>query len=177
VILGLSDMETLSITERYGDPASFAYYGQHYQSLTAAKCALCGRDIRNVYTLRPPRGRSVPIGECCFSVFEEVNHETYTRLLAAQVLLDAYEEGTDNDIKVFNARGDKDFQLREWRKLRRQVLSRVRKYRKDSGSDWLPKQLHDLRAEANKKPGKTIRWFESHIPILREGLTAENPPL
>ena len=170
-------METLSITERYGDPASFAYYGQHYQSLTAAKCALCGRDIRNVYTLRPPRGRSVPIGECCFIVFKKVNHSTYTRLLAAQVLIDAYEEGTESDIKVFNARGDKDYRLREWRKLRRQVLARVRKHRKDTGSDWIPKTLHDLRVEANRKPGKTSRWFDTHLPILRDMLTAENSSL
>jgi len=168
-------METLSITERYGDPASFAYYGQHYQSLTAAKCALCGRDIRNVYTLRPPRGRSVPIGECCFWLFQKWNPGVYTRLLAAQVLLGAVEEGIRNDTKVRTTLGDVDYRLREWRKLKRKALTAVREHRRTSGGDWLPKPLYDLKAEATKAPGKTTRWFDSHIPVLRGML--KNPPL
>lgn len=175
--LAMSALSRLEITERFGDPASFAYYGQHYHSLTVAKCALCGRDIRNVYTLRPPQGRSVPTGECCFRVFEELNPDVHIRLLAAQILLAAYNEGVEDDTKVFNKRGDKDFRLREWRRLKRQVMTRIRQHRKDTGSDWLPKPLYDLKVAASKKPGKTSRWFDLHIPVLRDKLAVENLPL
>jgi|ERR1700739_257544 len=168
----------LEITERFGDPASFAYFGQYYHSLTPAKCALCGRDIRNVYTLRPPRGRSVRSGECCFAVFKKYNTEVYTRLLAARIMLDSSDEGLKNDTKVFNIKGDLDYRVREWRRLRRQVLTRVREYRKaNNGSDWLPKTLHELKAEVERRPGKTIVWFDRHIPILRDKIATEIPSL
>lgn len=162
-------------TERFGDPANFSFRGQFYHSVTAAKCALCGRDIRNVYTLLNPQGRSVPSGECCFRVFQKWSPDVYTRLLAAQILLDATEDGMEKDVKTYNAIGDVDYRLREWRKLKRQAMTRIREHQKATGSDWLPKPLYDLKTEAEKAPGKTIRWFESHIPALSNLL--KNPSL
>lgn len=161
-------------TERFGDPANFAFRGQFYHSVTLAKCALCGREIRNVYTLCPPRGRSVPSGECCFGLFQKWNPEVYTRLLAAQILLDAVEDGIRSDTKVRTTIGDVDYRLREWRKLKRRALAAVREHRKATGGDWLPKPLYDLKAEAEKAPGKTTRWFDSHIPLLR-GMLEKSP--
>ena len=157
-------------TERFGDPANFAFRGQFYHSVTLAKCALCGREIRNVYTLCPPQGRSVPSGECCFGFFQRWNPKVYTRLLASQVLLDAVEDGIRSDTKVNTAKGDVDYRLREWRRLKRRALAAVRGHKKTTGSDWLPKPLYDLMTEAGRAPGKTTRWFDSHIPLLREML-------
>jgi hypothetical protein len=157
------------VTERYGDPANFAFRGQFYESSTPANCALCGRDIRNVYTLRTPQGRSVPSGECCFPYFKKRNPEVYTRLIAAQTLLGAHLEGVVGDIKTYNASEDVSHRLREWRKLKRQALMVIRGYQKTMG-DWLPKPLYELRVEAEKKPGVSTRWFDSHIPTLRNKL-------
>jgi hypothetical protein len=166
------------ITERFGDPASFAYYGQYYHSVTPAECALCGRGIRNVYTLRTTQGRSVRTGECCFTVFKKLNAGVYTRLLAAQLLLDATDEGVKIDTKTYNTKGDLSYLQREWRKLKRQALALIRDYSKNPGTDdWLPRELYYLQTEALKKPGKTSRWFNQHIPILRNRLTVKIPSL
>ena len=156
------------ITERFGDPANFEYRGQFYHSTTAAKCALCGRDIRNVYTLQIPQGRSVPSGECCFPLFQKWNLKVYTRLVAAKVLLGAYDDGVRSDVTTYNATGDYAHYLREWRRLKRQVMKAIRDYNKATGTQWLPKPLYDLKAEADKTPGKTLRWFNSHFPVLKE---------
>lgn len=163
-------MSRREITERFGDPASFAFRGQFYHSATVAKCALCGRDIRNVYTLRSPQGRSVSSGECCFEVFQKWNHEVHTRLLAAKTLLAAYDEGIQADVKTCNSMGDLDHRIREWRRLKRQALRRINDHKRVSGTSWLPKPLYDLKDEAEKAPGKTIRWFNSHLPVLKEKL-------
>jgi hypothetical protein len=157
-------------TERFGDPANFAFRGQAYPSSTPAKCALCGRDIRNVYSLCPPQGRSVPSGECCFGLFKKVNPNVYLLLLAARLLLDASGDGEKADIKLYNSLGDVNYRVSEWRKLRRKALEAVREYRKATGGDWLPKPLYDALEEASKRPGKTPRWFDAHIPALREKL-------
>jgi len=163
------------LSERFGDPASFSFRGQFYRSATIAKCALCGREIRNVYTLCPPQGRSVPSGECCFPVFQKWNSEVHTRLVAARTLLGAFDDGVKSDVKVFNAIGDVAYRRREWRKLKRQALKTINDHKKATASDWLPKSLFDLKAEADKVPGKTSRWFNSHLPVLKEKLkvTAE----
>jgi hypothetical protein len=157
-------------TERYGDPANFAFRGQAYPSSTPAKCAVCGHDIRNVYSLCPPQGRSVPSGECCFGIFKTSNPRVYALLQAARLLLTAYEDGEKNDIKTYSTSGDVKYRTSEWRKLRRKVLEAIREYRKLTGSDWLPKPLYDALEEANRCPGKTCRWFDAHIPALREKL-------
>ena len=163
------------VSERFGDPANFEFRGQFYHSSTLTKCALCGRDIRNVYTLRSPQGRSVPSGECCFPIFQKWNPEAYTRLVAAKTLLGAYDDGIRSDVKTYNATGDYDYRLSEWRKLKRQAMRLICEHKKATGTDWLPKPLYDLKAEADKAPGKTTRWFKSHLPILNEKLkvTAE----
>ena len=154
-------------TERFGDPANFIFRAQYYHSTTPMKCALCGRDIRNVYTLRT-QGRSVPSGECCFSLFEEWNPEVYARLMACKFLLNAYEQDTQADIKTYNAVGDVRYRRTEWNRLRRKVHQTIRDYRKATGSGWLPRPLYDVLQESNRKPGKSMRWFESHIPTLKE---------
>ena len=159
------------VSERFGDPASFVFRGQFYHSSTLTKCALCGRDIRNVYTLRSPQGRSVPSGECCFPVFQKWNPEVHTRLLAAKTLLAAYDDGIWSDVKTYNTIGDTGHRLREWRKLKRQAMKHICDHRKATGTGWLPKPLYDLKTEAEKLPGKTTRWFNAHTPILKEKLT------
>lgn len=161
-------------TDRLGDPANFVFRGQFYHSVTPAKCALCGRIIHNVYTMCPSHGRSAPSGECCFNVFKKKNPKVYNRLLAAKTLLDAYDEGIHNDVKTYNAIGDVSLRLREWRKLKKQAMKCICEHKKATGTNWLPKPLYDLKAEAEKNPGKTIRWFDSHLPLLREKLTAKS---
>jgi hypothetical protein len=164
-------------TERFGDPASFVYSGQYYLSTTPTKCALCGRAIRNVYTLRSPKGRSLPSGECCFSYFMKWNNTVYTRLLAGQILLDSYSDTIEQDAKNYSTVGDLKQRQDQWRKMRSTARARIRTHQKATGSDWLPKNLYDLQAEIALRPGKTTRWFDLHIPILRDLLAIKNPSL
>ena len=163
-------MNRREFSERFGDPADFAFRGQCYHSSTLAKCALCGREkIRNVYTLLS-QGRSLPSGECCISLFQKWNPEMHTRLLAAKYLLNAYQKDIELDVKHFNASADVTHRLRQWCKLKQEALQRIRSHKKTTGSDWLPRGLYELKIEATKPPGKTNRWFNSHIPVLKEML-------
>jgi hypothetical protein len=157
--------------ERMAPLNSLSFRGQAYHSSTPALCTLCGKSIGNVYTLCSPQGRTAVLGECCFKIFKKHNPEVYTRLLAAQLLMDAYEEGAEYDVRVYTSLGDVRFRLSEWRKLRRKALQLVREYQRATGGDWLPKPLYEVKLEADRKPGKTVRWFDSHIPLLRSKMS------
>jgi hypothetical protein len=80
--------------------------------------------------------------------------------------LGAVKDGIRSDVKIYNAIGDFEHRLRQWRKAKRQAMRMIRDHREFTGDSWLPKPLFDLKAEAEKAPGKTPRWFDSHLPVL-----------
>lgn len=161
-------------TERYGDPAKFVFKGQYYDAgqHSETNCTVCGHIIRYVYILKNPENRSVPLGSCCFGYFEKWNKDDlFLPLAAASVLVETVAKAIQDDTKLYNAKADVALRLRDWRRIRREALSKIKAYQKVNGS-WLPKPLFDLQAEVKLKPGKSLRWFEFHIPALREKIAA-----
>jgi hypothetical protein len=162
-----------AFTGRFGDPASFGFKGQFYRSITPICCEFSGHRISNVYTVHAMRSHRM--GECCFPLFEKWNPKVYSRLLAAKLLQECVDESFKADVKVFNAKGDVNHRKSEWRKLRKRALKTVSEYQKATQDLWLPKPLFILKAEADKVPGTTPRWFDMHIPVLREKLDVKFP--
>jgi hypothetical protein len=160
-------------TERYGDPNAFVFKGQCYDAgVHLSKCRVCGRRIRDVYVLKTPDGRSVPLGVCCFHFFEN-NKDLHDRLLAAWLWLDTSKVATKRDITYYKGKVAIRERARLYKGLRREALAKIRDYKKNTGKEWLPETLFELQEEVSlrptaKQPTAVLRWYDQHIVSLQQ---------
>jgi len=156
-------------TERRGDPALLTFKGQCYDAHSSnVRCTLCGRAIRLVYILKNPEDRSVPTGSCCFVKFRESSPKLFTQLQAAQIWLQTTIEAERADVRVYQPRLDVQERMAAWRILKHQALVKIRNYRRQTGKEWLPESLFELKVIVEKKPAPsaTARWFTNRIQEL-----------
>lgn len=150
--------------------ASFSFKGQCYDSghQSKAKCTLCGRAIRLVYILKNPQDRSVSSGSCCFPRFRNVNTLLFQQLEAAQIWLNTTLEAERQDIRTYQPLISVKDRTAAWRALKHQALVKIRDYRRQTGKEFLPEPLFDLKIIAEKKPASTAsaRWFDNRIREL-----------
>jgi hypothetical protein len=154
-----------------GDLANFVFKGQCYDSglHSETKCTLCGRSIRLVYILKNPADLSVPTGSCCFVKFQE-NPKLHKQLEAAQIWLQTTINAEQRDVRT----NPPDVRLRmaTWRALKHRALLKIRDYKRQTGKEWLPESLFELKAAAEKMPtaykraGNAVRWYQKQADLL-----------
>lgn len=170
----------VEFTERLGCPSSFLFNGTYYDTGVAAKqhCSVCNRNIRYCFILKRKPESTLPhvkltVGSCCFGYFELVP-KTYQALLDAQGVIQHRAEAIEVETKFYSRRADVKSRMRQWQSIKRQALSRVRKFRKASGKEWLPESLFDLSVTATQEPptykrtGTAIRWYADQTRKLEE---------
>jgi hypothetical protein len=155
-------------TERLGDLADFTFKGQCYDSglSSKVKCTLCTRAIRLVYILKDPQNCSVPTGSCCFHKFREVNPKLLKQLEAAIIWLNTTLEAERTDTRAYKP--EVRDRMAAWWALKHQALLKIRDYRRQTGKEWLPESLFELKVIVEKKPATTAtsRWFDNRIREL-----------
>ena len=149
----------------------FSFRGQYFHTTNAIPCKLCGkRVIHDVFTLHHPDKGSLGVGSCCFPRIKKVQPSIFPQLMAAKTLLEAAKAGLEADVKEFNHKGDMSFHANKWKRLKRRAKSKVKDFAHRSKDGWLPQPLFELKVEADKVPGKTLRWYKNHISILQNML-------
>jgi hypothetical protein len=59
-----------------------------------------------------------------------------------------------------------------WRALKHQALLTIRDYKRQTGKEWLPESLFELKAAAEKmptaykRPHNAVRWYERQAELL-----------
>lgn len=171
---------------RYADPANLFYKRQSYydSSPEPKHCAICDRPIRHCFILRTQPDRALPpIGTCCFPYFEQWNPKLHGVLIAAAIDLDNYLEATQHDVALYGKLATAKERMARWREVKRRAFTEIRKFRKISGEKtWLPKPLHDLKEEADKRPTteyknltREAQWYEKQVHRLEERLKQIQP--
>jgi len=161
-------MESSTIVQSDGvSLTGFVFKGQCYDSghFSGTKCTLCGRSIRLVYILKNPQDRSVPTGSCCFSKFQD-NPKLFKQLEASQIWLQTTIDAEQRDVRTNQP--DVRLRMTTWRALKHQALLKIRGYKRQTGKEWLPESLFELKVIVEKKPSPkaTVRWFDNRIREL-----------
>lgn len=170
-------MESSNGQSGMGDLASFVFKGQCYDPglHSKTKCTLCGRAIRLVYILKNPADRSVPTGSCCFHKFQDINPKLFKQLEAAQIWLTTTIETEQRDIRAYQP--EVRDRMAAWRALKYQALLKIRDYRRQTGKEWLPESLFELKSVAEKIPtaykraGSAIKWYERQAQVLQNRIS------
>jgi hypothetical protein len=157
-----------------GDLADFTFKGQCYDSglHSKAKCTLCTRAVRLVYILKDPQNRSVPTGSCCFGKFR-ANPKLFKQLEAAQIWLNTTIDAERADTRAYQPRTEVQDRMTAWRALKHQALLKIRDYRRQTGKEWLPESLFELKAVAEKMPTaykrqtNAIKWYDRQAQLLQ----------
>lgn len=156
----------------------YRFNGKCYDTGSEGKqpCDLCHRTIRYVYTVveEGNEREKIQIGSCCFTVFEQDNPKLYQALQYAKGYLQSTVDAKESAIRLYGRRDDVHSRMEQWRQIKRQALSQVRKYRKETGKPWLPESLFELEQIALQKPpvykksGNALRWFEGQTRKMQE---------
>lgn len=168
-------------TERFGDPASYLFNGTYFDTGVSAKmkCPICGRLIRYCYIVKRNPASPLPpnkltIGSCCFSYFDE---KTQQALSDALGVIQHRADAIAVETKLYTRRSDVKSRMHQWRQIRHQALSELRKRREMGGKEQLPESFFDLSITiANEPPvykraGMAIRWYEKQIQKLEEQIS------
>jgi hypothetical protein len=172
-----------TFTERFGEPISFLFKGQVWDSRLSdstpseRRCAVCRRHVRFVFILKQlqtsdptanPEIGKLEIGRCCFHYLRKWNAKLFEELLHALQYEKNREAAIRMDKKRFAEWTAIKLRVREWGSLRHQGRIRL-------------KQLQQMNAVApvstvaglvtliNRSPQKrTLQWFDQQIKELRQ---------
>lgn len=139
-------------------------------------CEQCNRVIRHCYSLHDKNTKSFVIGTCCFENY--IGTKTLSQLQAAQTLQEATKSAIRRDTRLYGALTTIGDRRKAWKRARREALTFVAKYKKLHDTNWLPKELFDLRETAirvprdYKRPAFALRWYsiqtERIVNLTRE---------
>jgi len=166
-------MNSSQFTERFGNPTNYRFNGKCFDTGTDGKmhCDVCNRVIRYVYIIvkEGQEREKLQVGSCEIATFEQIGHaKLAAALTSAKAYLEVTVEAKEHAIKLYSRRDRKQALLKEWRKIKRQALSQVRKQRQTADYERLGR-LFELELIAKKplplykKHGLTVRWLEFQI--------------
>jgi hypothetical protein len=147
------------------------------------QCTFCGRVIRYCYAMHDRQGKTFLIGSCEFNRYRGTKQFAF--LKAAQRLQMSLRGNVEHDLKLFNDKAEVRERRKAWAAAKREGEKKVRLWvmiattikSSTVKSEWLPKELYDLRQVAGEKPPRqyrrqtaAARWYEKQAQKIVQAI-------
>lgn len=169
----------LSRVERFiqalGDARDWEFTGDVYDAgpKSFEQC-VCGHPIRWVFVIQSTKtGITAKVGSECINHFQDYNPGLFSILTQAHENLLAKIKAEKKAQKEAAEKAAQQEVHQEWEARRTQAAEMVKRYRNNTGKQWVPESLYWLEVLSRQdKPYKTVKgrtkWLGAQVALMEQ---------